>query len=340
MIRIVVRRLDELLRNDCFNINRQTEDILIPKPFKEQMEMYVQHLKDAGKKDLTVKNYMENGVRFLNCVLSYGVTNLADIEVKHILKAFEDNSPKTNFYSVGKSLMKYAYEMGIKDTDLSMFVPKPQIPKPIPSTYTKDETERMLNVIDRSTWIGKRNYAIVLIALRLGMRASDIVSLKKQNIDFRTKTINFVQVKTGQPHQLALLPDVELALLDYLNKLDYLDERCKNLSVIFFTSRTPYSSLSTMLVYSIVEKSLKQANIETSGKKRGPHSLRMTLASELVAEGVPYAAVQRILGHDDPDSTKYYVKFDIEKLRSCSLYVPPLSGNAARILCLQPGGVK
>ena len=81
-----------------------------------------------------------------------------------------------------------------------------------------------------------------------------------------------------------------------------------------------------------MRKAFKVAGICVVGKKHGPHSLRMTLASELVSEKVPYMVIGKILGHEDPNVTKHYVKFDIEMLRTCALEVPKLSGFVAEKL--------
>ena len=332
-VRTIINRLNELLITDTFNSKRLVADVEIPHQYAEQMKMYIRYLENAGKRASTINNYLRNGAKFFNALVTYGITDLKDVEAKHIYKAYGEDNSKTNAYPVYKSLMKFAYVEGIKDVDLSVIVPAPRIRQYIPSTYTKEETKQLLLGIDRKSWIGKRDYAIILIALRLGMRASDIVALKRENINFTKKTITFIQKKTDVAHQLALLPDVEDALLTYLNVQN------KNSSFVFLRSFAPYTPLMPMSIYGIVDKHLKIANINTEGKKRGPHALRMTLASELIEEDTPYAVVQEILGHDDPDSTKHYVKFDIEKLRSCALDIPVLSGDIARILYTQ-GGVQ
>ena len=194
---------------------------------------------------------------------------------------------------------------------------------------------RLLLSVDRSTAIGKRDYLIILLAQKLGMRSGDIAKLKYSEIDFRVKIIKFIQQKTLVPHQLELLPEIEEALLEYFNAR-WLGCDCEH---IFLRAVPPFIRISTTVVSNVVQKAFKVSGICYAGKKHGPHSLRMTLASELVSENVPYMVIGKILGHEDPNVAKHYVKFDIEMLRACALEVPQLSGLIAEKLNIFEGGI-
>ena len=85
-------------------------------------------------------------------------------------------------------------------------------------------------------------------------------------------------------------------------------------------------------ITAIVTNCFKKAGIESNGRHLGPHALRSTFASELLAEKVPYDAIRVILGHTDPGSTRFYTKMSIEDLRTCALAVPPPSGLFAEYL--------
>ena len=332
LVHTMINRLNELINKSSFRNRRLPIHAEVPTEYTAQIQKYVKYLKEEKKKDSTIKVYLRNGTQFINSLCLDGVTDLADVDVAHIHKAFENSVSKSNFCTACKSIMKFAYIKGIHKVDLSLFVPVPRHKQCIPSIYSKDETDRMLSSVDKSTWIGKRDFAIITIALRLGMRSSDIVALKQENIDFTAKIITFTQHKTGEPHKLALLPDVEDAITSYLTVQN------KPHSFIFQQSLAPHEQLVAGTVRSIVAKYLKKANVIINGRKQGAHALRMTLASELIAENVPYTIVQEILGHNNPNSTKRYVKFDVEKLRKCSLNVPPFSGNALEILHTKFGG--
>lgn len=193
--------------------------------------------------------------------------------------------------------------------------------KPIPSVYTKEETEQLLLNIDTSQNTGKRNYAIILLALRLGIRSGDIVNLKISDVDFQSGIIEFIQKKTNVPQRMEFLPELKDAVQSYLTGRP--NTECPNL---FLSIRPPFRPLTVMAVTSLIIRCMKRSGIITGSRKCGGHALRMTLASELVSEKVPYEVVRKILGHEDTKSMKHYVKFDIDMLRSCALEVPPLAG--------------
>jgi len=217
---------------------------------------------------------------------------------------------------------------------LSVFVPSVRCRQPVPSVYTQAETGQLLSVIDRETHLGKRDYAIILLALLLGIRSGDIVDLKIQNIDFQSDVIEFAQSKTGVPQRLELLPELKDAIRGYMNARRP-DTTCQHL---FITRRAPFRPLTVKAVTMKITNYMEKAGIVTGGRKRGGHALRSTLAGELVSEKVPYEVVRKILGHEDTTSMKHYVKFDIEMLRSCSVEVPPFSGLYAEYILKYKGG--
>jgi integrase len=206
--------------------------------------------------------------------------------------------------------------------------------RPVPSVYTKQETENLLNCIDMTTNIGIRSYALVVLALRLGIRTGDIVGLKVSDVDFTNKEINFFQEKTQVHQRLELLPEVDEALSAYIAKVRPHSE----IPNLFLSIDEPYKPITQGIIYYSINSHIKKAGIAAGERKRGAHSLRMTLASELVSENVPYDVVRKILGHENPAAIKHYVKFDIAALRSCALRVPPITGKLKEYMNVRTGG--
>lgn len=101
------------------------------------------------------------------------------------------------FSSVLRDFFRYLHENGILDVDLSPSVPRPKIyvEENIPETWSPEEVRQLLSVIDRSNAIGKRDYAMLLLAILLGMRAGDICALKFKNLDWHQKLITYTQQK-------------------------------------------------------------------------------------------------------------------------------------------------
>ena len=201
----------------------------------------------------------------------------------------------------------------------------PRIPNsyPLPSVYTDEEIRAILGSIDRSTVQGSRDFAILMLASSLGIRASDICEMTLEAINFVKNELSFIQKKTSVPLTLPLLPDVKEALLGYLGyrKIDSTDEP------IFIQCRAPYHKLNLMVIWTIMRRYVKQSGVDPGHRKRGTHALRSSLASSMVREQVPYYAVQKILGHESPQSTKNYVRIDIGRLREFTLPVPEAYGR-------------
>ncbi len=110
------------------------------------------------------------------------------------------------------------------------------------------------------------------------------------------------QVKTGTLLVLPLLPEIKTALDCYL-----LERETSNGSkYIFLRDSAPFLPLSRSAIWSITAKYFNLAGVNTTAKKHGPHSLRSSFASSLIRENVPYSVIQKILGHEDPNSTKHY----------------------------------
>ena len=274
-------------------------------------------------------------ILILNQFAENDIPDLSFLQPRNIYQAFEDSNDKRNFGYPMRSFLRYLYKIGKLSIDYSGCVPSFRKNHPVPSIYTNDELRILLESFDRSTITGKRNYAIVLLALRLGIRVGDIVELRIKDIDFQQKKIRFKQKKTQVPQSLELLPEIEYAITDYLTKA----KPSSDFPNVFLSLRPPIRPMRPCSIHNFIQRNLVKSGIETGKRKRGSHALRMTLASELIAENVPYNVVSKILGHGSPLSTKNYVSFDIESLRTCSINVPPLSGSIAKLIAGDMKGV-
>ena len=214
---------------------------------------------------------------------------------------------------------RFDYQEQIHPLNLAEFVPAVRRAKPMPTVYSKDEIQKLLNVVDKSTDKGLRDRAMLLLAARLGIRTSDICNLKKKNIHWDTNTIEFVQKKTGVSARLELLPDVKEALLAYLTK----GRPSSDSENIFLRVQCPFTPIGQTVAHHEMSRYLAKAGIDTDRRKTGPHALRMSLATELVAEDIPYSVVQKVLGHQSSLCFNNYVRLDIENLRRCAVAVPP-----------------
>jgi integrase len=334
--KLVIRRFNEYMFNTEFIFKQPVSDRVCPEQFAETLNSCLSDMRTRGLKESTIELNRSIILKALKIFNNAGIRSLCDIKVSDIYTTFEQTTDKRNFSTPMRRFFQHAYETRLINADLSQFVPHKRKPQPVPSVFTKSEIEEFLNSFDQVSRMGKRDYAIALLALRLGIRSSDILNLKVGDIDFNTKTINFTQRKTQIPQRLELLPEIDTTIRAYLtsSRQEY------PLENLFLTVRSPIRPISRQLIRDITSSHLYASGIKIGSRKRGPHSLRMTMASELVSENVPYDAVRKILGHEDPNAIKHYVKFDIEGLRPCAIGVPPVTGKFSDFMYAGRGGVQ
>ena len=282
---------------------------------------YESYLFLKGKTKHDVRNNVHLIAKFLAFLESKGVTNLQSISVFDIHEAFSLSKDKDGFSKRIKVFIRYLFENDLIKEDISCWIPSVSRHKPVPSVYSIEETDRILTSIDRSSRVGKRNYCIVLMAARLGIRSCDIVNLKLDNVNYCSGNIVFTQQKTDKMIELPLLPNVLEALNDYVNHA----RPVSSLPNIFLTVPLPDASiLTTQGIYSIVSTAISDSGIDVRYRRRGAHALRSSLASQLLNEGSNLIEIQQVLGHSSPDAIRHYIKVETERLRKCSLEVPVL----------------
>lgn len=190
----------------------------------------------------------------------------------------------------------------------------------IPSTYSKEEIEVIESSINRSGNIGKRTYAMLLLSSRLGLRISDIIGLKFTNIDWDNSLIGLKQTKTGNPIELPLLKDVGEAIISYLK----IRPDCR-VDEIFVTDTAPITKMSRSGAARLISNVILKSGIDNFGRKHGPHSMRFSLASRMLEQGVNLPTISESLGHSGKDVTMNYLRIDIQAISRCILEVPPIN---------------
>ena len=191
----------------------------------------------------------------------------------------------------------------------------------VPEYYTADEVSQILSSIDRGNALGKRNYAMVLLGARYGLRISDIISLKLSELDFENNRISITQQKTGKPLTLDILPDVGWALIDYL-KHGRPDVVCDS---VFLRHTHPYKAFARgeAMQYMLRQYALSAGVWKAGTEKRCSfHMLRYSLASDLIQQGVSLTTISGILGHSELNVTTLYAQLDVPQLKDCAMEVP------------------
>lgn len=320
--RTVIRRLNDICSGKGFVYSVPRKDLSVPEQYHFIKTEYLEHCRKIGNRPMTIKTKERLLYLFLTYLDENNCKNLDDINASEIIR-FSLDLVNKEFYPELRDFLRYLLVQGHVEKDFSTLVPKFNCGVRIPETYDVSEITEIENAVDRTSSPGKRDYAILLLASRLGMRAGDIASLKKDSLDFENQRIRFVQNKTGAISDLYMIPEIKAALLDYLSA----ERPLSSSNYVFLKSFAPYTEISYSVVSFVVKKYMVRSGINISGKKHGPHSLRSSLASSMVNSGVPYEAVRKVLGHDSPNAIRHYARLDILMLRNCALGCPVPSGS-------------
>ena len=227
-------------------------------------------------------------------------------------------STVTGQVSALRGFLRYLGMKGTIPTVLALIVESPRqyrMSQP-PQVLDNETVERLLGAVDRSTAIGKRDYAVLLLAARYGMRPSDIRGLQLPNIDWRGQRILFVQSKTQRPLELPLLAAVDNALVDYLRH----GRPACNAREVFVRHHRPIGPLTASVSFwDAMQHAFKAAGIEPPNGQRGLYLLRHSMATRMLRQGVSFDTISDVLGHTSVESTRIYAQADIAGLRSVAL---------------------
>lgn len=222
-----------------------------------------------------------------------------------------------------RTFCRWAYLEGMVERDLSPAIAAVRQYRlvGIPDVLTDAELSAILRSPDRKTAIGKRDYAILLLAARYGIRPSDIQQLTFDHINWRSRQIVLRQTKTGNPLLLPLLQDVLDALVDYLQKGRPQTES-RNVFVRHHAPYEPFSTGSTLAT--IMEVTLHRAGLGERAGRKGFGLLRHTLATRMLSNECSIKAISDVLGHVSASSTLVYTKVDVSHLKTVALTIKEL----------------
>lgn len=298
--------------------------------FVLQLASFEEWQQEIGNRESTIKSKSGCIRDFLSFLDKKEVAYIEQISVDHVLSYLQSRESASSNYRryISRTLKSFLTSPTVRDklsfdaaTLLSGFRYKPN--DRLKSFYTPEELRKVMNAIDRTTLWGKTIYAIMLLACVYGLRAGDIRELQMSSICWKSGKIQLIQNKTKIYIELPLTDNVKYALLDYLKNV-----RPASPDTHFFIRHRhphiPYSNNGSFS--SKVAVYFKEAKINTDHKHFGMHSLRFSLATELLAEGVPIHAIASVLGHKNIQTTKEYTWADMEHLRNAALEVPEYDG--------------
>jgi integrase/recombinase XerD len=286
---------------------------------------YSQHLRDAcALARATIVNYVPFIRGFLTNRFGGGPVRLARLNTGDVVRFVQRQAPQLHLKraklltSALRSFLRYARYRGAVVRDLAAAVPivanwsMPSIPRAIGA----EQVRRLLASIDRHTAIGRRDYAIVLLLARLGLRSGEVAFLELEDINWDSGQVS-VRGKRGHRTALPLPADVGAAIAAYLRH-----GRPRSTSRrVFLRSKAPIRGfLGQCGVGSIVQHALQRAGIQAP--TRGAHQFRHALATQMLRHGASLTEIGDALRHRSPQTTTIYAKVDLKALRTLALPWP------------------
>lgn len=218
-----------------------------------------------------------------------------------------------------RSFIRFASADGLVDATVLDAVPAVRSSKQtrIPSVWDPGDVARILEAVDRGNPCGKRDYAIILLIARLGLRGVDVKRLEFADFDWPANRLSVVQAKTGRRVELPLLKEVGWAVIDYIGHGRPVCD-CPQVFVRHTAPIGPFSDQNHL--HQILVKHARVAHVAVGEHRRhGMHSLRHSLATRLMEDGTPVEQIADILGHQSVTSTGVYLKSSVGLLATCAL---------------------
>jgi site-specific recombinase XerD len=223
-----------------------------------------------------------------------------------------------------RSICRFLWQRGAIDRDLATAVPR--MPDwrlaRIPKYLSPEEVERVLQTCNRQTAVGRRNHAILLLLARLGLRASEIITLELDDIQWRAGEILVRSSKRLPQDRLPLLAEVGEALATHLRR-DRPSHPTRRVFLCMKAPRRGFAHPST--VSTIVRRALARAGL-CPGLK-GAHLFRHSLATQMLRQGASLPEIGLVLRHRTAQTTEIYAKVDLVGLRTLAQSWPQMGGT-------------
>ena len=293
------------------------EDLLL-----ESFERYL--LVERGLTAGTVRGYVEHARRFLaglDPAGGLGSVTAADVTSAVLRESAAVSVATTqNFVAGLKSFLRFCFVKGLVARDVSeaALAITGRRRSSLPRGISAADAKALLASCDRRSALGRRDYALLVILLRLGLRRSEVAGLCLDDIDWRAGEL-VVRGKGARQDRLPLPADVGEAIAAYLRRGRPEGDRRE----IFLRARAPYGPIAPGTVASTVRRACRRAGIAEVGS----HRLRHTVACEMVAAGVPLVEIAQVLRHHSLQTTAVYARVDLNRLR---LLAAPWPGGEGR----------
>ena len=289
----------------------------------EEFDDYLQ--RERGLAPRTIIRHLPVIRRFLREVCPAGASDLGRISQKDVTRYIERHARDWSADS-GKAMcsslrafLRYLHHRGLNPRALAGCVPSIRRWKlaSLPTYLSAAQVQKVLDGCDRTTALGRRDYAILMMLAKLGLRANEVATLTLDDIDWRSGEM-LIRAKGRQRARMPMPADVGAAVVAYLRDGRPMSS-CRRL---FLRTLAPHVGFASGCAITMVARTaLERAGIRGHAHQ-GAHIFRHSLATELLRSGATLSEIGQLLRHESPDTTRIYAKVDIEALRTLGLPWP------------------
>jgi site-specific recombinase XerD len=291
-------------------------------PFEDVAPNFFKYLKEEkGLREASIeyyRHYLRRFASYLALIELKKIAHLSQTVLSGFVAEYGQRVARNglrNSCGVLRVFLRYLYREGVLKKDLSQVIEYPQTFRlsGIPRSISWDDVRRVLEMVDRRTPTGKRDYAILLLLVTYGLRAREVATLTLDDIDWRNDRLRIPERKAGHSTAYPLSSAVGAAILDYLkNGRPQTQERR-----VFFRSQAPVLPIDHAAVSTRAGHYLRKAGIDVP--RLGSHTLRHTCVQRLVDADFSLKAIGDYVGHRAAASTQIYSKVAIEALRQVAM---------------------
>ncbi|AZZ58520.1 site-specific tyrosine recombinase XerD [Riemerella anatipestifer] len=235
-----------------------------------------------------------------------------------ISKNYTNERSQSRWISSIKAFFKFLHEDELRADNPARLLETPKLGLYLPDTLSFEEIESLIEAIDKTTSLGKRNHTIIETLYGCGLRVSELVELKISNLNFEEEFI-IVDGKGGKTRLVPLAQYTAKLIKDYLLEVrSEIKINPKHSDILFLNRRG--SKLTRVMVFIIIKDLALQANIK---KNISPHTFRHSFATHLLKNGADLRYIQEMLGHSSITTTEIYTHLDNEDLRETIMKYHP-----------------
>jgi site-specific recombinase XerD len=296
-----------------------------PTPVEAALGLFQQYLRqERSLSEATVINYTPVARSFLSERFPKGALHFQQISAADITAFVQRQAALVTskraplVVTALRSFLRYLFHRGIVDIDLATCVPTIATwsLSHVPRFLAAEQIQKILDSCNKETAIGKRDYALLLLLARLGLRAGEVVALTLDDFDWEAGLVT-VRGKGKRIAQMPLPSEVGTAIAEYLSTAR---PRCSSRRVFIRTKAPLTGFANSVAICSLVDTAMERAGVES--EYRGSHVFRHSLATGMLNHGASLDEIGDLLRHRHPDTTRIYAKVDLVSLRSIALPWP------------------